>query len=320
MAITASDFHPPPWLRNPHLQTLLPVLLSRWRYLPSPTWQTLPTRDGDFIDLAWFHGSSDMPLVLMLHGLEGSLRSHYIHALPPVLAACRLQGVLMHFRGCSGRHNRLNRAYHSGDSTDLAWVLECLRARFPGRRMMAVAYSLGGNVLLKYLGETGSNSLLDVGVAVSVPFELAHSARRLRQGFSRVYERVLLNSLIRRLRHKSRHRPMPLDTKGLSANMGFHAFDECVTAPLHGFRDADDYYRHCSSRQYLHGVRRPALIIQARDDPFLPPEAIPSAEELADSIRLELAEHGGHVGFYSLRERDWLAHRIGRFLQSHRHP
>lgn len=314
--IQTSDFRPAPWLRNPHLQTLWASLLRR-----RPDLQTRPERlelpDGDFVDLLW-SGPAGAPVVIVLHGLEGSVRSRYAAGIMAAIVARGWRGVLMHFRGCSGVPNRLPRSYHSGDTGDIRYLVETLRAREPQTPLAAVGYSLGGNALLKYLGESGDGSRLSAAVAVSVPFDLDNAAQRLERGFSRLYQSHLLASMRRKLRLKFDGRPGPLDLDELPRLRDFRTFDDRVTAPLHGFAGVDDYYTRCSSRRYLRGIRTRTLIVHSSDDPFMTAQAIPRTDELSPSTRLELSTHGGHVGFISGRwpwaARYWLEERIVAFL------
>ncbi|MGA7801971.1 MAG: hydrolase [Gammaproteobacteria bacterium] len=310
--IVRSDFRPAWWLPGPHLQTLMPNLLRS----PSRTGlrrERLELADGDFLDLDWA-GPADGPLVLVLHGLEGSIRSPYAAGILNALARHGYRAVLMHFRGCSGEPNRLPRSYHSGETGDLDAVVRELKHRYPRRTLFVLGYSLGGNVLLKWLGEQGRDAAVDAAVAVSVPFELSQAGRRLRQGFSRGYQWHLLGRLRRSVRIKARRMKLPIAVDHLAAMRTFRQFDDQVTAPLHGFRDADDYYRRCSSRQFLAAIAVPTLIVHALDDPFMTPEAVPTGAELSPQVTLELASTGGHVGFVAgslpWRPRYWLEERI----------
>ena len=314
--IVASDFRPLWWLRNPHLQTLWPVF-----FRSRPTLTLRPERlelaDGDFLDLAWH--DADGPLVLVLHGLEGSLRSHYASSLMAGLVASGYQAVFMHFRGCSGEPNRLDRAYHSGDTADLAAVAAHACAQTGKPLFAVIGYSLGGNMILKWLGERGDSAPAATAVAVSVPFRLADGARRMSGGLSRIYERHLVGRLRRGYARKFAGRPPPLAVQVETLD-SFWTFDDRVTAPLHGFRDVHDYYRRSSSRGFLRDIRRPTLILHARDDPFMFPDSVPSETELAAAVTLELSNHGGHVGFVggTLAPRYWLEQRILRHLDGRR--
>lgn len=285
--------------------------------------ETLELPDGDFVDLCWSPGTKG-PIVLVLHGLEGSIASPYAHGLLAALHTRGWRGVLMHFRGCSGRHNRLDRGYHSGDTGDIRFMVRTLRARFPGTPLAAVGFSLGGNALLKYAGESGAETGLSAVAAVSVPYLLAKGAARLDAGFSRLYQWHLLHRLRRKIADKFRDREQ--EVLGLTAAQlqrldNFWKFDDAVTARLHGFNDVHDYYARSSSRQYLSGIRVPTLLIHASDDPFMTPAALPDAAELAPCVTIELSERGGHVGFVSghlpWRSRYWLEERIPGYLGNH---
>ncbi len=307
------------WLPGPHLQTLWPFFFHRSSV--EVDWQRLELADGDFLDLAW-HGPADSQhLCLLLHGLEGCYRSHYLPGLMQRLAAAGWRVVVMHFRGCSGPANRLARSYHSGETGDLAQVINYLHEHEQPGILTAVGFSLGGNVLLKYLGERGAaghDSGLDGACAVSVPFDLAAGAARLNQGLSRIYQWWLIAALRRKMRRKFAGRAAPFDLDRLHRQRSFRAFDGYVTAPLHGFRDADDYYRRSSSKAFLQTIQTPTLLLQAADDPFLGRAGLPGRNELSSCVRLELSERGGHVGFISgrwpWRPEYWLERRIPRFL------
>ncbi len=239
------------------------------------------------------------PIVLLLHGLQGSIRSGYIRGL---FHACEKEGLtpaVMHFRGCGGKPNRKPRAYHSGDTGDFAEFITALQRRFPRRPICALGVSLGGNALLKWLGETGNENPLTCAVAISVPFDLDAAGVKLESGLSRIYQYYLIRSL-----KKAAQRKMEagfaiegLTPEKLSGLKTFRHFDDHVTAPLHQFENADDYYRKCSSWRFLKRIGRPTLILHAADDPFLPASAIPSEESLSEWIRMEISDSGGHGGF-----------------------
>lgn len=258
--------------------------------------------------------------MLLLHGLEGSSQSAYLQGQIRALQATGVQSVVMHFRGCSGEPNRLPRTYHSGETEDLDRVVRWLRRHWPERPRGVVGYSLGGNVLLKWLGERGYDAPVSAAVAVSVPMELAACAERMERGFSRIYLWRLVGSLRRKVLEKYARSPTPLDLDRVRHARGFREFDNLVTAPLHGFSSADDYYRRCSSRGFLAGIRRPTLIVHALDDPFMTPSVLPDASSLPRHVTLELSPHGGHVGFVEgagplgLRPDYWLERRVPAFI------
>lgn len=319
--IQKSLFKPKWWFANSHLQTIFPTLARRRIKAPISRIERLELPDGDFIDLAWAENglSATAPVVIFLHGLGGSVNSHYAAGLMHVVNGCGWRAVLMHFRGASNEPNRLLRAYHSGDTNDLDYFLHQLAIREPTTKKAAVGVSLGGNVLLKWLGEQGTQSLVHAAVAVSVPFQLHKAADRIAHGFSRFYQIYLLRHLRLIFQKKlAKHAPTFPALNNLAAIRCFWTFDDQITAPLHGFAHVHEYYRKASSRQYLCGVATPTLIIHALDDPFMAPEIIPTLEELSTQITLEISPKGGHVGFIAgnplVRPIYWLERRIPEFL------
>lgn len=312
----------PTWcLGNRHLQTLWPTLFHR-RPLAGARRERLELPDGDFLDLDWI-GGGDGPIVVVLHGLMGSIHSPYASGIMRQIERRGWRGLFVHFRGCSGAPNRLPRFYHSGDTGDLAFVVEEMRRRKPEARIAAVGYSLGGNALLKWLGETRGANPLTAAVAVSVPFNLAQVADSIHQGFSRVYERRLVRCLQRMVLAKMETNAdaMPVTRDRLRHLKTFWSFDNEATAPLHGFKDARDYYTRSSARQFLPDIQTRTLILHAKDDPFMTPDVIPTQAELSEATTLEVSEHGGHVGFVSgkwpWKPRYWLEERIPSFLAEH---
>jgi len=282
--------------------------------------ERLELDDGDFLDLDWTPGEHG-PVVLILHGLEGSSRSPYARGMLDATHAHGWRGVVMHYRGCSGEPNRLPRSYHSGDSGDLSLVVEHLRSMRDVSALAVVGYSMGGNVLLKWLGEAHAAATLEAAVAVSVPFTLSSAADRLTRGWSRIYQRRLIGELRAKLRRKFAHGDCPIDLERANASRNFWEFDNRVTAPLHGFKDVHDYYTRSSSRQYLRNISVPTLILHAEDDPFMTPDVLPTRDELSASVELEVSACGGHVGFVHgklpWRPRYWLEERIPDFLTTH---
>lgn len=318
--IRESRFKPAWWLPSAHHQTMWPHL---FRQISGFTFDTerLDLGDGDFVDLAW-NGIDEGPITLILHGLEGSVLSPYASGLMKAMKDQRQRAVVMHFRGCSGTPNRLARGYHSGDTGDIHSLLVALREREPSVVLRAVGYSLGGNALLKYLGETGSSCLLERAVSVSVPFSLSEAANRLARGVSRIYQAHLLSSLKASVRRKADLlRLSDIDVSRALASKTFWEFDHRLTAPLHGFRDVHDYYEQCSSIHFLKSIERPTLILHAADDPFMTTAALPSEHQLSRLVCLELSRYGGHVGFVSgsspLFPHYWLDERILEFMTHH---
>lgn len=298
-----TGFRPAWWARGPHAQTLAARIL-RSGDGPELRRERLETPDGDFLDVDWGPApSSDAPLAVVLHGLEGTSRRRYVRNVCRVLLEHGVRPVALNFRGCSGEPNRGLRFYHSGETEDVGWVLGLLRDRHPDRPIGAVGFSLGGNVLLKLLGERddGGTALLAAAAAISVPYDLdAGCALLERSLMGRMYSEYFLRSLRRKVRAKRDRLAQLLDVGAAEVAATVREFDDCVTAPLHGFRDAADYYARCSSARYLEHVRVPTLLLHALDDPFLPPEAVPITMAHANpAVELRLTERGGHVGFLS---------------------
>lgn len=310
-----SDFKPAWWLRSPHLQTLWPVFFKKRHKLDLKNEQ-VELEDGDFIDLCWSKKDSDKA-VLVLHGLEGDINSHYINGILYRLEESGYKPVLMHFRGCSGRVNRLARAYHSGETGDLAYIVEYINKVTGSYPFAAVGYSLGGNVLLKWLGETGQNNPLKKAVAVSVPFRLHDAAKRLEQGVSKLYREHLLVSLKKTYIKKFEKLESPLNVDVWQLK-SFWDYDDKVTAPLHGFSGAQEYYDKCSSRQFLKDIKVPTRIIHSSDDPFMFEATAPGEEELNKCIDFLLTRYGGHVGFISgsspFSTRYWCEQKIAEYF------
>lgn len=315
-----SDFKPAFWLRGPHAQTLF---ASQARPMPRLTTQPerLELADGDFLDLAWLPEAdlpAEAPLVVVLHGLNGSLESKYARGLLQQVQAHGARGVLLHFRGAA-RPNRLPHNYHSGETSDLRWLLALLRQRYPQAPLAAVGYSLGANVLLKYLGEQGRQTPLSCAVGVSVPFDIKICTYAMQRGFSRIYQNHLLKGLRAMVQAKIDQGIITRELPDLKQLMDFPSFDAAVTVPLHGFASAHDYYEQASCKPYLRDIRVPTLIIHSRDDPFMAPEIVPRADELSDAVLLELSEQGGHVGFVAANRYGspvyWLEERIPAWLE-----
>ncbi len=320
--IINSSFKPAWWLTNTHAQTLCSKLVRRVK-APIDSTERFELPDGDFIDLAWaVNGiSADAPLVVFLHGLAGNVDSTYVGGQFHAFNQNGWRAVLMHFRGTSRDANRLPRLYHPGDTGDLDSLLHALGEREPHTKKALVGFSLGGNAMLKWLGEHRSQSFVQAAVAVSVPFQLRLVADRMNHGFSRVYQAYLLKRLrklfIRKL--AAHGKALPFTATELESLRCFWTFDENITAPVHGFPNVHAYYREASSRQYLTQITTPTLAIHALDDPFMPPDILPRADELSEYVTLEVSRHGGHVGFISGRVPGmpvyWLDQRIPEFLK-----
>lgn len=320
MRVTSS-FKPAWWLRNPHLQTVYASFIHHSKP-PIDHKERFELPDGDFVDLSYaVNGlSDDTPLVILLHGLGGDENSSYVAGLLKAFNRQGFRGLLMHFRGASAEPNRMARAYHSGDTRDLHCVLQALAKREPHTKKAVVGISLGGNVLLKWLGEEGKQNLIHAAVAVSVPLLLKEVADTMNRGSARVYQRYLLSRLRRVFLKKFEKYPdlLPYTQQEINAPRCFWTFDDQVTAPLHGFSHVHAYYREASSRQFLGRIRTSTLVIHAKDDPFMTPAVLPEEDELSSDVTLEVSERGGHVGFISGKLPGvpvyWLLDRIPEFI------
>jgi predicted alpha/beta-fold hydrolase len=283
------------WCSNPHFQTLYPTFFRKAVHIKL-NHECLETLDNDFLDTA-YPDENGGSLVLVFHGLEGSLQSHYAKGIMKALYDAGFYPIFMHYRGCNGQANRTTRRYHSAETTDPTFLLETFSNRHPGREIYAVGFSLGGNMLLNWLNDLGEQSPVKKAVVISVPFDLSICNKCIQQGLSRIYLKHLLDKLHEGIRLKYDAGLFPADFEKAINSKTFWEFDEYATAPLHGFKGADDYYAKCSSKFYMKNIRTPTLIIQAKDDPFLTEEALPTRDELSPAIALELTNKGGHVGF-----------------------
>ena len=307
----------PAWLPGGHAQTIWPLLIK-----PQPLklrrerWET---PDGDFIDVDHLDAPADAPLLVLFHGLEGSANSHYARS---TAQACRKAGwrlALPHFRGCSGELNRKPRAYHSGDSAEIDWILRRLQAINQGRPIHAAGVSLGGNALLKWAGERGTaaGEVVTGVAAICAPLDLAACGHHLARGFNRVYTRHFLNTM--RVVSAARLKKFPglFNEAKMRAAINLYQFDDAVTAPVHGFAGADDYWARSSAKPWLKFIAIPTLTVNARNDPFLPASYLPKASEVSPLVRLEHPAEGGHVGFVSgifPGNLDWLPQRLLHFF------
>ena len=317
-----SAFEPAPGLRNPHLQTVVGRMVRR-RFEPRYERVRLDTDDGDFIDLDLWRGP-DTPSgsCLLLHGLEGSARSGYMVTTSEALEAAGIQAVALNFRSCSGEPNRLPGAYHSGRTDDIECALAWMEARFPDLPRTAVGFSLGGNALLNLLGREGGGRGLVAAAAVSVPWDLESSADALQRGMGRVYGRRFLRSLREKAREKAARFP-DVVAPGAARARTIREFDDRLTAPIHGFRDAADYYARCSAKRFVDPVDLPMLLVHARDDPLAPASAVPEETIRGrPNLSLELTERGGHLGFVGRgrgkgragARAGWLEETVSRYI------
>ncbi len=301
--IKASSFRPAWWLTNRHAQTIFPTL--PWSGAPRPALRRehLELPDGDITVVDWLAEGPETdlqaPTLIILHGLEGSADSPYARMLLKAAADKGWRAAVLHFRDCGDYRNRLPRRYHAGETGDVRYFLHLLRSEGFEGPLLAAGYSLGGNVLLKYLGESGTKTPLLAAAAVSVPFDLHDSAAALSSGFSKLYQHHLIKRMKIAVRRKFAPDSAPFDWHRTMAARTFAEFDDAVTAPLHGFAGKDAYYDECSSINFLADIAVPTLVINATDDPFMTSAAIPPTEKLSPAVELEVCSGGGHVGFVS---------------------
>ncbi|MBV9110002.1 MAG: alpha/beta fold hydrolase [Gemmatimonadetes bacterium] len=323
-SFTPAPFRPAWWLPGAHAQTVAghyvrPRTGVRYRR------ERIDTPDGDFLDLDWAEVPGrpapppDAPLVVVLHGLEGSANSAYVLEISRMLWDRGIRAVAMNFRSCSGEPNRLPRFYHAGETGDLAHVLDLLASRHPGVAIGGAGFSLGANVLLKYLGETGDASRVRAAAAVSIPFDLAAGADYLNASVTgRLYTGAFVRPLQEKFRVKRHLLGDACDERRALSARSFREFDDAVTARLHGFAGVDDYYGRSSSGQFLPRIRVPTLLAHATDDPFVPASAIPrDAIDANPWLVPAIVEHGGHVGFIAgppWKPEFWAESEAARFL------
>jgi len=301
---TEMAYRAPIWLPGGNLQTIWAARAARRHAGAAPRWarSRWNTPDGDFIDVdrAVHAGAPGAPLLVLFHGLEGSSGSHYAEAFADFAAANGLGFAVPHFRGCSGELNRAPRAYHSGDFEEIDWVLKRFAAEAPGRALLAVGVSLGGNALLRWAAEFGESASRTVRAvaAVSSPLDLAAGGQAIGRGFNRlVYTRMFLATMVPKALQKLAQHPGLFDRDALLAARDLYTFDNLFTAPLHGFRNTDDYWQRASAKPLLGAVRVPALALNARNDPFVPARSLPTAQQVSPSVTLWQPGQGGHVGF-----------------------
>ena len=299
--IVRSRFRAPVWLQNRHWQTVYPSLPWSYRKWPKLRREELELPDGDVTAVDWVVEKVPLPrmapLLLILHGLEGSARSAYARMLMQAAKDHGWHCCVMHFRDCGDYSNRLPRRYHAGETNDVRFFLGQLEESEQYGPIVAVGYSLGGTVLLKYLGEAADTTPLRAAVAVSTPLNLHKCSYALNSGFSKLYQHHLLKRMKFAIRQKFDRHTAAFDWQRAMSAKTFDDFDDAVTAPLHGFDGKQDYYDRCSSVHYLNAITTPTLIINSRDDPFMTPEVIPQPEQLSQTVTMEVSSQGGHVGF-----------------------
>lgn len=324
MVILSSSYRAPHGFSNGHLQSIYPSIL---RPIPKtmPRSERIATPDGDFLDLDWHQAKSKRSrnLVIVSHGLEGNARKKYPLGMAKHLTALGWDVLCYNFRGCSGDENLLPRFYHSGVTDDLDTVINHGIRSGNYRVVGLVGFSMGGNQTLKYLGEVPAKVPDEVigAVTFSVPCDLAASSKRLERRENWLYMYYFMRSLRKKIRFKAKKFPNLIDTTGLNSMRTFFPFDDRYTAPLHGFKDAMDYYLRCSSLFFLPHIVVPTLLVQALDDPFLTPSCYPmQAAQDNKWLHLEMPKHGGHAGFISFGAGNtyWSEVRAGAFLEAAR--
>lgn len=315
---------PPPFvpalgLGNPHLQTLYGALLA---HAPRVAFrrERWETPDHDFVDIDMVDGPEGSPWVHLFHGLEGSSNSPYARMLMAHVQRLGWRGSVFHFRGCSGEPNRLARAYHSGDTDEIDWALRRVRTLAASAPLYVVGISLGGNAFAKWLGLQGEDAraIVSSAAVVSAPLDLMAAGEALGRGFARVYTKHFLSTLKRSAAERLERHPGLFDRDTMLRARNLREFDNVVTAPLHGFRDTDDYWTRASAKPHLTGIRVPTLILNAQDDPFLPAAALPTEREVASAVKLEFPLRGGHVGFVTgpfPGNIQWLPQRLLHFFE-----
>jgi len=315
------SYQSPWWAKGRHLQTLFP---ASWISLPKIAYrrEQWNTPDGDVMELDWVDGALDKPLCVLFHGLEGNSNSHYALRLMSILKLEGWRGVVVHFRGCGGTPNLLPRAYYCGDSAEIDWILRRLRSN-ESNPMYVVGVSLGGNALLKWLGEqqSAAKNIVAKAVAVSAPLALSTTGHVLSHGFNRLYCGIFLKTMRpKALAMIARHK-LNIDVMAIKNVRNLWHFEELFTAPLHGFKNADELWQVSNSRPFLKTIEVPTLLINARNDPFLPQQALPTKNEISNFVIRDFPKHGGHAGFPDSKygaehnRRDWLPGRILCFLE-----
>jgi predicted alpha/beta-fold hydrolase len=324
-SMTVPPYRPAWFVPGRHLRTLWGKLVRR-RPRVAATVERWTTPDDDVLLVHRLHGSRDRPLLVLLHGLEGSPNSHYARGLLARAYVLGWSGAAIVFRTCGGEMNQTRRFYHSGETSDLDFVVRRLTSELPGTPIVLAGFSLGGNVLLKWLGERGTGIPPSVcaAAAVSVPFDLARGSRYINRGFSRLYERHFLRTLMQKTTAKRERFPDIAPKASLATPRTMWEFDDAVTAPVHGFRDATDYYERSSSLRWLDRIRIPTLLLSAADDPFLPAavlEEVRATARVNGFLHCEFVAHGGHVGFIAgnlpWRPVYWAEWRVTEFLSAH---
>jgi len=311
-----SVYRPSRWLPGPHAQT---IWASRFRSTPSPDTkrEQVELDDDDFLNLYWLTQGNG-PIVIIVHGLEGDSSSNNVKAMFDVVRKNGWNGVLLLNRNCGGFSNRLQRTYHAGETGDLDFVVNLVKKRFPDVPLMLYGYSLGGNTMLKWLGEKGDHVGISAAAAVSIPFDLASSTAILDKGFSKIYQKHFVDLMREAAKRKFRDLAPLFNPGDLNKLKTLWEFDEKVTAPLHGFVNADQYYSESSCKQFLKNICVPTLIMNSLDDPFLERNTFPGPKEVSDMVELEFLQNGGHAAFITgsiWKYFSWIETRIPEFFK-----
>jgi predicted alpha/beta-fold hydrolase len=314
-------YQAPRWLPGGHLQTIYPAKFINTLSVAYQR-ERWTTPDNDFIDLDFVNGENAKPFIVLFHGLEGSSNSHYARSLMAYIKTLGWSGAVVHFRGCSGEENIAPRFYHSGDAQEIDWILRKLaphaKAKGAGK-FYAAGVSLGGNALLRWLGESHHQAeFVDAACAISAPIDLAGGGAALGRGINLLYTRIFLQTLKPKSLKKLEQFPGLFDPKEMMRARDLYAFDNIVTAPLHGFLNTDDYWHRASAKYVLDDITVPTLVLNARNDPFLPAEFLPETTT-SMSVTFEFPDQGGHVGFATSPfpgQLNWLPQRMVEFLQS----
>ena len=316
----SSQFKPAWWLSNPHAQTMFAKLLQK-KASSIEINKTIETPDGDFFDIAWTEPPEQnlsKPIVVVLHGLEGSQNSHYAKGMLTAIKASGWVGLLMHFRGCGGKPNRQLNSYHCGDIRDISFLTQQLSQQYPNRKLALVGFSLGGNVASQFLAKHQDNPY-SAACIICAPFDLASCSKKINIGTSKIYQQYLIGMLKDSALRK--HDVMPSDKvcpDKVKAIKTMWQFDDYITAPLNGFKNALDYYEQVSGIKVLPKIQTPSLVIHAQDDPFIDHEKIIEIKNLPKNIRFEVSKKGGHVGFIAgnnpLKPQFWLEQRVPQYL------
>lgn len=318
--VSIAKYRPPLFFRSGHLQTIYPTLYRKTPFITAHR-ERIETTDGDFLDLDWSAKNGRKRLAVLTHGLEGHSHGHYCQGMAAALQRTGWDVLAWNFRGCSGEPNRKLQSYHSGATSELQIVLDHVFSTTGYEKVALIGFSLGGNLMLKYLGDSGSgiDPRIRAAFALSVPCDLASSAKKLEHWQNRLYMARFMRTLREKVRQKAAHFPNQLSTERLDRMRTFAEFDNVYTGPIHGFKDADDYWTQSSCRHVLEDIKIPTLLISAQDDPFLTPECFPhEAAKMNPYFHLETPRHGGHLGFVEFNEQHeyWSERRAAAFLQN----